>query len=89
MVDLMIRKHIVKWTHYQLYKLDYEIITIANILFDWEYNKLNCHTPKLIVFFIDHINPLCWLSNFIEILWCFIEDNDIDELIDYEDVLNL
>ncbi len=84
----MIRKYIVNWTHYKLFKLAYKITTIDNILFDWEYNKLNCHTPKLIVFFIEHINPLFWLSNFIDVLWYFIGDNDIEELINYDDVLN-
>ena len=84
----MIRKHIVNWVHYQLFKLGYELTTIDNILVEWEYNKLNCHTPKLIVFFIEHINPLYWLSNFIDVLWFFIGDNDIGELIDYDNVLN-
>ena len=87
MVVLMIRKHIVNWTHYQLFKLGYWIDIIDNKLFDWEYSKLDCHTPKLIAFFIEHINPLYWLSNFIDCLWFFIGDNDVNELIDFADVL--
>lgn len=79
----MIKRYIINKVFIGLDRLYYFIVGIDNKILDMEDDKIDCNTPKIILWVVDKITPFYWLSSFIFCLSDFIEDHNAD-MIDYE-----